>query len=134
MNRIVFLIVIFACMTMEAYAWRRGRRARSYNYYSTSSYTGFKTEIDDEPRYFDNTLSLQDIAMMRAQWMAHYCVMTHGIHGYNKKCPRHPSGVLEGIGCGGPKCGTCTYGSRTCVADAEVVGKNGMTYRVRFFR
>jgi len=127
---IVLLVLFFAT---DAFAWRRGRR-RGYSYSSYSYSSGFATKIDDEKRYYDNTLSLQDIAMIRAKWMAHYGSMTHGIHGYHKNCPPYPSGVSEGIGCGGPKCGTCTYGSRTCVADAEWKSKNGMTYRVRFFR
>jgi len=132
MHRFVFLAVIFCFLVADANAWRRHRRSYNYSYSSYSS--GFATKIDNEKRYYNNTLSLQDIAMIRAKWMAHYSTMTHGIHGYHKNCPPYPRGVLEGIGCGGPKCGTCTYGSRTCVADAEWKSKGGMTYRVRFFR
>jgi hypothetical protein len=130
MKKLVLAIILVSLFVVDAYAWR-GRR-RGYTYYSYSS--SFKTEIDNEKRYYDNTLSLQDIADLRAQWMAHYGVMTHGIHGYHKNCPPKPAGVLEGIGRGGEKCGTCTYGSRTCVADAERKSKSGSTFRVRFFR
>ncbi len=132
MRRLMLALFVLCLFVQDANAWRRGRRGYTYSYSSYSS--GFATKVDDEKKYYGNTLSLQDIAMIRAKWMAHYGSMTHGIHGYHKNCPPHPSGVLEGIGCGGPKCGTCTYGSRTCVADAEWKSKNGMTYRVRFFR
>jgi len=132
MRRLLLALILVGVFVTDAGAWRRSRRG--YTYTSYSSYSGFATKIDNEKRYYDNTLSLQDIALIRAKWMAHYGSMTHGIHGYNKKCPPYPSGVLEGIGCGGPKCSTCTYGGRTCVADAEWRRKGGMTYRVRFFR
>jgi len=130
MRTFVLAVALMAVVAADAFAWRRGRRAYYYPTYSSSSLT---YRIDTEKRFYAGRYSLQDLAMIRAKWMAHYGVMTHGIHGYHKNCPAWPGEVSEGIGCGGPKCSTCVTGS-VCVADAEWKSKSGMTYRVRFFK
>jgi len=129
MKRIVLALFVIGMFTTNAQAWRRNR---GYSYSSSYSYS-LTVKIDTEKRYYDNTLSLQDLAMIRAKWMAHYQSMDHSIHYRTPRCHRWPKGVTEGIGVGGPKCSTCVVGS-TVVADAEAKGKSGRTYRVRFFK
>ena len=108
-----------------------GRRNVSY---SSTGGEGYPVAIDNEKRYHNGTLSCQDIALIRAKWLAHFEVLDHGIHGYHVNCPDwSPYASAEGIGMGGPKCATCTFGM-TIVADAEWKGKSGFTYRVRLWR
>jgi hypothetical protein len=128
MKKLVLALVVFSLFTANADAWRRSR-GYTYSY----SYASLRQNIDTEKRFYNNTMSLQDLAEIRAKWMAHYNVMTHSIHSYHKHCPPWPREVTEGIGCGGPKCSTCVTGS-TVVADAEARGKSGRTFRVRFFK
>lgn len=128
MKRIIMVLLLVLIPTV---ALARGRR-RGYTY-STSSYS-LTVRIDDEKRLYGGAWSLQDIAMIRAGWMARFETMSHSIHHYHKNCPPWPRECSgEGIGCGGPGCGTCVVGS-IVVADAEAVGKSGRTYRVRFFK
>ncbi|MCG8587036.1 MAG: hypothetical protein MI757_20210 [Pirellulales bacterium] len=112
---------------------------RRYRYYTT--YTGshleyVPTKYSTEKRFYNGTMSLQDIAYMRAQWMAHNESLDHGIH-YYTTAPPWPAEVSEGIGCGNfenaTDCATCVTGS-TVVADASCRSKSGVLYRVRFFR
>ena len=94
------------------------------------------TEYSTEKRYAFNgvQLSLQDIAQMRADAMAKRQTLTHGIHAV-ANVPAAP--VAEGIGVSVAKnyktVSTCICGS-TVVADAWCKGRNGSTYRVRFWR
>ena len=129
MKKFVLALLVIGFVAADANALGR-RRTYTYSY---ASYSSLKQNIDTEKRFYNNTLSLQDLAEIRAKWMAHYGVMTHGIHGYHKNCPPWPKEVREGIGCGGPKCSTCVCGS-VVVADAEARSKSGQTYRVRFFK
>ena len=129
MKRLVLVLAVFSLFATDASARRRGQ---SYSYsYSSASLTN---KIDTEKKLYNNTLSLQDIAYIRAAWMAHFESLDHGIHNYHKNCPPWPRECRgEGIGSGRPKCGTCVVGS-VVVADAEARGKSGRTYRVRFFK
>ncbi len=94
------------------------------------------TEYSIEKRYAFNgaQLSLQDIAQMRADAMAKRQTLTHGIHAV-ANVPTAP--VPEGIGVSAAEnyktVSTCICGS-TVVADAWCKGRNGLTYRVRFWR
>ena len=94
------------------------------------------TEYSTEKRFYNATMSLQDIAYMRAQWMAHQSSLDHGIDTWTK-APPFPGEVGEGIGSStgaNPKeCATCIVGSEV-VADASCRSRSGILYRVRFFR
>jgi len=130
MKRLLLAIVVLLFIVGDANAWPH-RRSYSYEY---SSYS-LTVKIDNEKKFHDNTLSVQDIAFIRAAWMAHFDMLSHSIHYYHKNCPSWQGygASGEGIGCGGPKCSTCVVGS-TVIADAEVKSKAGRTYRVRLFR
>ena len=126
MRRILMIVLLLAIVSpLEA----RNRRN-----YSSGGGEGYPVAIDNEKRYHGGTLSCQDIALIRAKWLAHYEVLDHGIHGYHANCPDwSPYASAEGIGAGGPKCATCVFGL-TIVADAEWVSASGTTYRVRLWR
>ena len=127
------LLAIFVCAA-SADARLLGRRRGGSATGSGGDYT--PTEYSTEKRYtFNGTqLSLQDIAQMRADAMAGRQTMTHGIHAL-ANVPAAP--VPEGIGVSTAddytRVSTCICGS-TVVADAWCKGRNGLTYRVRFWR
>ena len=108
---------------------------RSYSY--SGVYGEYKsTKFSTEKRYdFDGKkFSLQDIAQLRAEAMAKHQILTHGIHAM-AKVPAAP--IPEGIGVSDASdyknVGTCICGS-TVVADGWCKSKNGLIYRVRFWR
>jgi hypothetical protein len=121
-----------AAQDAEARWFRRNRGSSA-----TGSHMEYEpTEYSTKKRFYNASMSLQDIALMRAQWMAHNESLDHGIHAYTK-APPYPSEVAEGIGCSTvaepTDCATCISGSKV-VADASCRGRSGLLYRVRFFR
>jgi hypothetical protein len=109
--------------------------------YSSASATGahmeyVPTTYSTEKRFYNATMSLQDIAYMRAQWMADQESLDHGIHAWTK-APSYPTEVSEGIGSSTvtepTECATCITGNKV-VADASCRSRSGLLYRVRFFR
>lgn len=137
MKRLLILILVasvLAVFTSDVDA-RRYRRQRSSATDSHLTYT--PTKYSTEKRYYGGTMSLQDIAMMRARYMAHHDSLDHGIDRWTK-APPFPSSVGEGIGCSSglphyTQCQTCIVGSKV-VADGHAVSASGTTYRVRFFQ
>ena len=140
MKRFAWMLLVVMVVTVfssdaEARLFGR-RRARVV---PTGAGYNLNYQIDTKKVHYNNTMSLQDIAMMRAQWMAHTYNLDHNIHDYTAKCPRwqHPGCSGEGIGMSGhtdyKDCGTCIVG-QTVVADGWARAKNGQVYRVRLFR
>jgi len=95
-------------------------------------------QLQRVPRLDQNTIQHgsseihpQLLAQARANEMARRGSMVHLGGGI----VRTVSGRLaEGIGCGGPNCGTCTATNGTAaVGDGQAVGGNGMTYRCRLY-
>ena len=97
------------------------------------------TKFSTEKRLYGKRFSLQDVAMLRAKWMAHKQTLDHGIHDYTPDCPTWAGhgATGEGIGCSTDSnyknCSTCIVGN-TVVADGWCKAKNGVIYRVRLFR
>jgi hypothetical protein len=135
------MVMVSLVFVQDADARRNGRRnsyAVSYTSSTGAHMTYTPTIFSTRKRLFKGKFSLQDIATMRAQWMAHYEVLSHEIHAYHENCP-HWAGhgaSGEGIGCSSDpnfqNCATCIVGS-TVVADGWAKSKTGMIYRVRFF-
>ncbi len=138
MKRSLILVLTIAAIVLststDANA-RRRRRSSATGSHMTYTPTPFSTE----KRLCDGKYSLQDIAMMRAKWMAHFGVLSHSIETYHKDCPRWSGHGASGEGIGmsmNPDyktCSTCIVGS-VVVADGWAKAKNGMIYRVRLFR
>ena len=125
-------LIIFGGHAADARILGRRRGATSTGSHGEYS----QTEYSIEKRYtFDGReLSLQDIAQLRADAMAHRQVLTHGIHTM-ANVPAAP--VAEGIGMSSSsdyrRVSTCICGA-TVIADAWCKSRSGMTYRVRFWR
>lgn len=73
----------------------------------------------------------QTLAVARAQEMARQGVMTH----LGSGMVMTSMGLLaEGVGAGGPNCGTCTATNGTAaVGDGQAVGAGGTTFRCRLY-
>ena len=138
MKRLLILVLTLAAIVLstssDAGARRRGRSSATGSH-MTYTPTAFSTE----KRLYNGKYSLQDIAMIRAKWMAHYGVLSHSIETYHKDCPPWSGHGATGEGIGmsmNPDyktCSTCIAGS-VVVADGWAKSKNGMIYRVRLFR
>lgn len=134
----VIVAVLGGCLFVaptDSEARRFGRRYRSVS--ATGAHLEYvPTTYSTEKRYYNASMSLQDIAYMRAQWMAHTGSLDHGIHAWTN-APAYPTEVSEGIGSSTvaepTNCATCITGS-TVVADASCRSRSGMLFRVRFFR
>ena len=132
MTAISLSLIIFGSHASDARIIGRRRGASATG--SHGEYT--PTDYSTEKRYsFDGRkLSLQEIAQMRADAMAQRQTMTHGIHAL-ANVPAAP--IAEGIGVSSSndyrRVSTCICGS-TVVADAWCRSRNGMTYRVRFWK
>ncbi len=125
----------FLAVPDDAEARLFGRRSRGAS--ATGAHMEYvPTSYSTEKRFYNATMSLQDIAYMRAQWMAHQESLDHGIDTWTT-APPYPSEVGEGIGSFGgadpTDCSTCIVGSKV-VADASCRSRSGILYRVRFFR
>jgi hypothetical protein len=128
------MLVVSLMLVQTADARRFGGRRGATGSHMTYTPTEFSTE----KRLFNGKYSLQDIAMMRAKWMAHFGVLSHGIHGYHKDCPDWAGHGASGEGIGQSSdpdyknCPTCIVGS-TVVADGWAKADDGTIYRVRLF-
>ncbi len=133
-----FVALIAVAMVLVTFSGTAEARRRQHSYASpTCSHMVYTpTAYSTENRFFNRTLSLQDIAQQRADAMAARNSMTHSIHTFTS-APPWPGEVSEGIGCARTsdpqRCSTCITGSRV-VADAWSWSATGMVYRVRFFR
>jgi hypothetical protein len=137
----LFTVALLTVFADDAEARRRGRRYRVAGYSGTGSHMTYTpTTFSTEKRLYDGTVSLQDVAMMRAKWMAHYGVLSHSIESYHKDCPQWQGHGATGEGIGMSyngdykQCATCIVGS-VVVADGWCKSKkNGMIYRCRLFK
>lgn len=128
--------ILINLVVTDAHARIFGRRGGGGS--PTGSHMEYvETAESTDKLYYDNSVSLQDIAQERANAMAQRNSMDHNIHTYVSVRSYAGIGVAEGIGCStaaDPKhVATCICGSRV-VADAFCRAANGMIYRVRFFR
>ena len=126
---ILFAMALAICVA-DADARRRGRRRGG-----SPSASGIHHNTVIDPL-------LQVVAQKRADEMARLGSCDHNIHNYQgATCPdwHGPKGADgrraygEGIGPGGPLCGTCVVGS-TCVTDAHAYSERGRGFRVRLWR
>ncbi len=131
----LFVMTLFLAITPDVEARLFGRRRGG----ATGAGYNLTYAISTEKTLYGNTMSLQDVAMMRAKWMAHRGYLSHNIHYNIAKCPKwnHPGASGEGIGCSTTAnykdCSTCIVGG-VVVADGHARSKSGMVYRVRLFR
>lgn len=133
---IAFLAMLVASM-LATEASALGRRRGGGGSVSAGMVYTVTAESTDK-LYDEKTVSLMDVAQARADAMAQYGSLSHGIHRFAKVRTFDGLGVWEGIGYSGytsdPKAvETCICGSRV-VADAFARSASGLIYRVRFFR